>query len=142
LVLVGKFGWWRNRVLELIGSDRSIRYLGPVSEDELVALYAAAQCFVYPSQEEGFGFPPLEAMACGTPVVASNSSSIPEVVGNAGVLVDPKSVHRLAEAMEATIGNSKLRDQLRQRGFRRIKHFSWEETARQTLAVYHKVVAS
>lgn len=140
LVLVGELEWWGYHVLRLIGGDRTIHYLGPVSDHELLHLYSAAECLAYPSKEEGFGFPPLEAMACGTPVVASRSSSIAEVVGNAGLLVETRSVSRLAHAMQRIVEDKDLSQMLRHRGLKRVLQFQWEETARKTLEVYRKVV--
>jgi glycosyltransferase involved in cell wall biosynthesis len=97
---------------------------------------SAASLFVFPSLEEGFGLPPLEAMACGTPVVASNTSSMPEVLADAALLVSPMDQGELADAMAAVLTSPALAAQLAERGLERSRRFSWEETARQTLAVY------
>ncbi|MFY9723666.1 MAG: glycosyltransferase family 1 protein, partial [Azonexus sp.] len=102
--------------------------------------YSGARVFVYPSLYEGFGLPPLEAMACGAPVIVSNRSSLPEVVGDAGLQVDALDVDGLAEAMNRLIGDDVLRASLRQRGMARGKGFSWRRCAEETLAVYRKVV--
>jgi glycosyltransferase involved in cell wall biosynthesis len=104
----------------------------------LAALYSGAQVFVYPSYFEGFGLPPLEAMQCGTPVIVGNQTSLPEVVGDAGVLVDPFSVDAIASALERVIRDSNLRSTLSVKGLDRARNFSWRETAKQTLAVYEK----
>jgi glycosyltransferase involved in cell wall biosynthesis len=112
-----------------------------VAEEDLPALYTGALAFVFPSLYEGFGLPPLEAMACGTPVVASNVSSLPEVVGDAALLVDPYNVEELAEAMYRVLTEQELHEQLRRKGLERAQLFSWEETARKTLKVYEEVYA-
>ena len=141
LVIAGKLGWCGDRVLRVVGGDRTIHCLGAVTDEELRWLYAAAECLVYPSQEEGFGFPPLEAMACGTPVVALRCASLPEVVGDAGLLVEPGSPRRLADALERLLEDQALQERLHQRGLVRVRQFRWEETARQTLAVYRRVAS-
>ena len=95
--------------------------------------------FVYPSLYEGFGLPVLEAMSCGTPVVTSNISSMPEIIGDAGLLVDPTNINSLAENIEKLILSNSLRDSLRQLGISRAATFSWERTARETLNVYTQI---
>jgi glycosyltransferase involved in cell wall biosynthesis len=141
LVLVGKCAWLYDETLrtikELQVSDCVI-LTGYVPEADLPALYSGAVCFVYPSYFEGFGLPPLEAMQCGAPVIAGNKTSLPEVVGDAGVLVDPYDVAALAAAIENVISDSDLRAQLSVKGLERAKLFDWRETARQTLAIYQK----
>ncbi len=108
----------------------------------LPALMSGAALFVYPSLYEGFGMPPLEAMACGTPLITSDVSSLPEVVGGAALLVNPYDVlEGLAEAMHRVMTNPELQEELRLKGLERAKLFSWEETARQTLKVYEEVHA-
>ena len=111
----------------------------PSDNHQLVLYYNAAQLLVFPSLYEGFGLPPLEAMACGTPVVASNLSSIPEVVGEAGILVDPVEVEDIAAGIERGLSDSLLRERLRQAGLERAKKFSWHKTAQQTWQVYQEV---
>ncbi|NSW81650.1 MAG: glycosyltransferase [Syntrophothermus sp.] len=96
---------------------------------------------ILPSLYEGFGFPPLEAMACGTPVVVSKVASLPEVVGDAGVYVDPYDVEDIARGIYTVLSDSKLRAELRQRGLERAKLFSWEKTAEETLAVFEEVLS-
>ena len=127
-------------VFRSIKGDRTIRYLGPVRDRDLLPLYAAAACLAYPSQEEGFGFPPLEAMSCGTPVVALRTGSLPEVVGDAGLLVESSSVRKLADALEGLVADERLWEALRQRGLKRARQFRWEETAAKTLAVYQRMI--
>jgi glycosyltransferase involved in cell wall biosynthesis len=104
----------------------------------LPTLYSAATAFVWPSLMEGFGLPPLEAMACGTPVLTSNTSSMPEVVGDAAIQVDPLDVDAIASAMIVLAQNQELREALRQKGVKRAAAFSWHTTAEKTMAVYKK----
>jgi glycosyltransferase involved in cell wall biosynthesis len=115
--------------------------LGYVPEVDLPALYSAARAFVFPSLYEGFGLPPLEAMACGTPVVCSNTSSIPEVVGEAALTVDPYNIEALAAALQRVLKDEPLRAELRARGLARAAAFTWERVARETLRVYEHVLA-
>ncbi len=96
--------------------------------------------FVYPSLYEGFGLPPLEAMACGTPVITSNASSLPEVVGDAGMLVDPRSVDELADAMQRVLSDGELRTEMRTKGLERARQFSWQKAAKETVSVYEQSV--
>ncbi|MDQ6651252.1 MAG: glycosyltransferase family 4 protein [Acidobacteriota bacterium] len=141
LVVVGKCAWLYDETLRTIKElevSNSVVLTGYVPEANLPALYSGALCFVYPSYFEGFGLPPLEAMKCGAPVIASNKTSLPEVVGQAGILVDPFDVNEIASAIEKVIGNSNLRSHLRAKGFARARLFDWRETARQTVAVYKK----
>jgi len=107
--------------------------------EELPLLYNAAECLALPSLYEGFGLPALEAMACGTPVVCSHATSLPEVVGDAAVLVDPLSVRSLAEGMQNILGDSTLRSELRRKGLERAKQFRWQDSAAKTLKVYREV---
>lgn len=118
---------------------KRIRLLGDVAEDDLPFLYNLADLFVFPSLYEGFGLPPLEAMASGVPVVSSNTSSLPEVIGDAGILVDPEDIRQLADAMMQALEDEKLRKKMREKGLQRARAFSWRETARQTLELYEKV---
>lgn len=124
------------------GLSNGICFLGHISDAELVALYSAVDVFVFPSLYEGFGMPVLEAMACGTPVVASNAASLPEVVGDAGILVDPRDANGLAEAICKVLTDAELREELRQRGLMRAKEFSWQRCAQATLAVYQEMIES
>ena len=119
----------------------SVRFLEGVSDQDLVQFYNLADLFVFPSLYEGFGLPPLEAMACGTPVVCSNASSLPEVVGDAALTVDPYDVEALAEAMRRVLSDPDLADDLRRRGLERAAGFTWERTARETVEVYREVLS-
>lgn len=112
-----------------------VRFLGRVPDAWLPALIAAATAFVYPSYYEGFGLPPLEAMACGTPVITADRTSLPEVVGDAGMMVDPFDVSAIAAAMEKLLEDQSLADALAHRGLQRAGTFTWESTARRTLEV-------
>ena len=112
---------------------------GYLPADDLRRLYSYADLFVYPSLYEGFGLPPLEAMACGAPVITSNTSSFPEVVGDAALQIDPRDPDALADAMNAVLEDESLAATLRASGFDRVKRFSWERAARETLQVYRRV---
>jgi glycosyltransferase involved in cell wall biosynthesis len=139
LAIAGGEGW-RNRLIhQAVAASpfaADIRFLGYVPDAELPALMNGALAFVYPSVYEGFGLPPLEAMACGTPVITSNRSSLPEVVGDAALLVHPDDPAELADAMARVVEHESLRDDLRGRGLKQAQRFSWEGTARLTLEVY------
>lgn len=141
LVLVGPEGWLNGGLGEAVGSlglrDR-VRLTGFVSDDDLSGWYSAADCFVFPSVYEGFGLPPLEAMRCGAPVVTSNVSSLPEVVDDAALMVDPLDVDAIATAILQAVSDPALAADLRARGFERAAEFSWQRTARETLAVYRE----
>ena len=145
LVLVGKRGWLYEETLRAVGDERVSEhtiFTGYVPETDLPALYTAALCFVYPSYFEGFGLPPLEAMQCGTPVIAGEQTSLPETVGDAGLLVDPYDESSIARGIARLIDDPGLRARLRARGLERACMFSWSETARLTLGVYERVVAA
>jgi glycosyltransferase involved in cell wall biosynthesis len=122
--------------------SRDVRFTDFVTDDDLVLLYNAADLFVFPSLYEGFGLPPLEAMACGTPVVSSNRSSMPEVIGDAAILVDPSDVEALADAMHNVLSNEALKTELTNRGLQRAKAFSWEKTAKEGLNLFNEVIQS
>jgi glycosyltransferase involved in cell wall biosynthesis len=142
LVIVGPDTWWadetfaRAREVRAQGRLAGLRFTGYVEERNLQTLYRKALALVYVSLYEGFGLPALEAMVHGTAVIGSNCSSIPEAVGDAGVLVDPCDVGAIAAAMERVYASPELRAELAQRGRARAAGFTWEETARRTLAVY------
>ena len=119
--------------------EPEIIFLRDVPDADLPALYAGAIVFVFPSLYEGFGLPPLEAMACGAPVVCSNASSLPEVVGDAAVLVDARNAQELGSAIARVLDDAALRDELRAKGIAQAAQFSWERTARETLKVYKQL---
>ncbi|TAK27204.1 MAG: glycosyltransferase family 1 protein [Chloroflexota bacterium] len=144
LVLAGAKGWLYQDALALVGTlglEDSVRLLRPDSSEELALLYNAATVFVLPSLYEGFGFPALEAMACGTPVVASRTSALTEIVADAGELVEPTDSKALAQVLMTLLGDETLRAELRAMGLRRSAEFSWQKTAAETLASYRKAVA-
>ncbi|MGH9900326.1 MAG: glycosyltransferase family 4 protein [Pyrinomonadaceae bacterium] len=141
LVLVGKRAWLYGETLRAVeesGVGGHTIFTGYVSEGDLPALYTGAKCFVYPSYFEGFGLPPLEAMQCGTPVVTGDRTSLPEVVGDAGLMVDPFDIGAIAGAVERLLDSPALRAELRAKGLARAKIFSWRENARLTLAAYER----
>lgn len=128
------------RTAEQVGlPEDAIRYLGWVPEQDKPALYAGAAAFLFPSLYEGFGLPPLEAMACGTPVICSNASSLPEIVGDAAVQVDPSDAVMWAESIRAVVGDPNRQREMRERGLAQARQFSWARTAEETLAVYRSV---
>ena len=117
-----------------------IRFLGPVDDDALVALYAGAAAFVYPSRYEGFGLPLLEAMACGAPVIGARAGAIPEVVGDAGILVDPDDEVEMATWISRLMTDGDLADRFRRAGRKRAMDYTWERTARQTTDAYEEAI--
>jgi glycosyltransferase involved in cell wall biosynthesis len=141
LLFVGRDIWGTDSTARVAAENgwSWARFAGYVPDQALPALYAAASVFAYPSLYEGFGIPPLEAMACGTPVVASTAGALPEVLGNAALLVDPVDEHALAEALEAALSNPET---LRERGIERAARFRWEHTAAQTWRVYEEAARS
>jgi len=143
LVIGGARGWLYEEVfarVEELDLTGDVLFPGYIPPDELPLWYNAAELFVYPSLYEGFGLPPLEAMACGTPVITSNVSSLPEVVGEAGLTVDPMDSEGLAEAMNQVLGDETLRQSMRERGLARAGHFSWAKAARETVGVYQRAL--
>ncbi len=115
-----------------------MRWLGPVAEADLPALYSGAAIFVFPSLYEGFGLPVLEAMACGVPVICSDASSLPEVAGKAALQVDARRPDLLAAAIAALLSDPPRRTQMRAQGFIQAARFSWDETAQRTLEIYRQ----
>jgi len=123
------------------GVQNDVRFMGFVPIEMLRVFYDAAKVFVFPSLYEGFGLPPLEAMAHGTPVVTSNTSSLPEVVGNAAVLVNPENVFEIMRALHRVLLDPVVREKLKQHGYEQVKKFSWDASARKILDVYEEVAA-
>jgi glycosyltransferase involved in cell wall biosynthesis len=121
------------------GVQNDVRFMGFVPIEMLRVFYDAAKIFVFPSLYEGFGLPPLEAMAHGTPVVTSNTSSLPEVVGNAAVMVNPENVFEIMRALHRVLLDQQVRDKFKQRAYEQVKKFSWDASARQILGVYEAV---
>ncbi len=139
LVLAGGKGWLFEdafAIIEELKMDSQVHLLGRVSSEDLLYLYNAAELLAHPAFYEGFGLPPLEAMACGLPVVVSQVASLPEVVGDAGLLIDPHDVDELTVGMWRILNDSELRQEMREKGFRQAERFSWQRAARETLAIY------
>jgi glycosyltransferase involved in cell wall biosynthesis len=130
------FGAPTAAAVRALGLADQVDFVGHVPDDDLPAYYCGAVCLVLPSRAEGFGFPPLEAMACGCPVVVSTAGALPEVVGDAGLLVAPDDVDGLRRALEALLADDSLRRRLRERGLRRAQAFTWDRTAEAILRVY------
>lgn len=144
LVIVGMNGWGMenfSQSLRHMIAKGEVRLLGYVAQAELPALYSGARLFVYPSLYEGFGLPPLEAMACGVPVIASRRASLPEVVGNAGIQVEAMDDAAIAGHMRALIEDDALRARLSEAGQARASAFTWRKFAHETIAVYKKIIA-
>lgn len=146
LVIVGKKGWHYQEIFKIVtklnlnkGRERIV-FTGYVSEEELPFLYNAADVFVYPSLYEGFGIPPLEAMACGVPVISSNLSSIPEVIGEAGILINPYNIQDIYQTLYKLLNDDKLKKELKSKGLKRAQEFSSEKLANETIKVYKKTM--
>ena len=142
LIIVGQKTWKVRDIFSTVkdlGLEEKVIFTGYVPQEDLPLLYNAASLFVYPSLCEGFGLTILEAMACGVPVITSNIFSMPEVTGDAAKLVDPYSVEEIASVIYEILSDEALRESMIQKGFERIKEFSWERAARETLAVYEEI---
>ncbi|HUP27426.1 MAG TPA: glycosyltransferase family 1 protein, partial [Chloroflexia bacterium] len=138
LLLAGRRGWLYESLLESIRAKELgdlIKFADYVEREDLPALYSGATAMTFPSLYECFGLPPLEAMSCGTPVLASNTSSLPEVVGDAGILLDPRDAEAWAETLRGVIANPELRAEMSRKGLQRAAQFTWERCARETLAL-------
>lgn len=143
LVLAGSRGWLSEEVYETVEAlnlSDHVRFLGRVPSQQLLYLYNAARVLVHPSFYEGFGLPPLEAMTCGTPTIVSNVSALPEVVGDAAILIDPHDIDGLTVAMWHVLTDENLRASLSTKGLKRAQIFSWKHAAQETLNVYRRVV--
>lgn len=144
IVFVGGKGWNNSRLQQTIHDHNlssKVIFTGFVKDEDLPYIYNRASVFIYPSLYEGFGLPPLEAMACGTPVICSNTSSLPEVVGRAGLLINPQDETEIAQAMKKILNSPLLAQKLSAKGQKQAEKFSWAKTARETLAVFHKILA-
>jgi glycosyltransferase involved in cell wall biosynthesis len=145
LVIVGAKGWQFSPVFDEVSRlhlETRVRFLGYVPDDDLPGLYSACEAFLYLSLYEGFGLPPLEAMACGSPIIVSDRSSMPEVIGDAGLLCDPTSPEDIAAKTLTVLGDAVETACWRERALARARHFSWEKTARLTHDVYTRVLAA
>lgn len=141
LIKVGKAGAKRFRNLSLktvraLGLNPKVTFTGHVSEEELATFYDMADVFLFPSLYEGFGLPPLEAMASGTPVITSNTSSLPEIIGDAGIMINPRDVDSLAKSIVTVLGSESLRMKMREKGLDQAGRFSWKKCADETAKVY------
>jgi glycosyltransferase involved in cell wall biosynthesis len=144
LVIVGRKLWLASEIFDEVKRQRwadDVILTGYVADEDLPALYRAARAFVYPSLFEGFGLPPLEAMACGTPVVTSDVSSLPEITGDAALLIDPNDERALANALIEVVNNDRLRAELREKGIAQAKKFTWRDAAEKTLRLYQEAYA-
>lgn len=143
LVIAGGRGWLADDVFETLDAlklGERVRWLGAVEQTDLLPLYSGAALLCMPSHYEGFGLPALEAMACGTPVVVSDRASLPEIAGDAGLLVDPDDQASIADALRRVLTDSSLAKTLREKGIARAKTFSWRRAARETVSVYQKML--
>lgn len=141
LVIVGKEGWKHKQVDKLIKEyklEKDIIFPGYLKDTDLHKAYLLAKLFVFPSLYEGFGIPPLEAMATGCPVISSNRASLPEVIGEAGLLIDPNNAYKFADAISSLIDKPEIRDMLIERGFKQAEKFSWRESAQKVLQVFQE----
>jgi glycosyltransferase involved in cell wall biosynthesis len=143
LVLVGRYGWRYEELLRQINNldlEGMVHFTGYVSQEDLPLVYNLSSLFVYPTLYEGFGLPALEAMACGVPVITTDVSSLPEIVGEAGILVPVNNVEALYGAMIAVLGDEDLRRKMINKGIQRAAKFTWEQTAKLTFQVYQQVM--
>ena len=141
LVIGGGAGWMNSDIYRYVQDNdlgEYVKMIGHVDDEDLPALYTSCEVFVYPSMYEGFGLPVLEAMACGAPVITSRTSSLPEVAGDAAILVDPEDVQSIRDAMEGLLTNGGKRSKLREKGLKQSLNFLWRRTAKETLEVYDR----
>ncbi|MDR3582749.1 MAG: glycosyltransferase family 1 protein [Candidatus Pacebacteria bacterium] len=139
LVIAGSSGWKNEGIFQEINNSESkddIQVINFVDDEDKPYIYNLASLFVYPSFFEGFGFPPLEAMKCGVPVIASNNSSLPEIVGNAGILIDPDKPEEIFRAMREVLSSRELQLELIKKGFEKADQFAWKKTAQKTLEIF------
>ena len=142
LVICGRKGWFFEEIFETVKElklEEKVVFTGYIPDEDIPLLMNGAEIFVYPSLYEGFGLPPLEAMACGTPVISSKVSSLPEVIGDAGILINPNDVEELSNAILRVLINNELRAQLSEKGLKQASKFSWKRTTSKIVEVYNKV---
>jgi glycosyltransferase involved in cell wall biosynthesis len=142
LAIAGGKGWLYEETWSTVKElklEEKVRFLGRVSDLELITLYSLADVFAFPSFFEGFGIPPLEAMACGAPVITSNTSSLPEVTGDAAIQVDPHDIHAIANAISRLLGDEQLQEKLRQKGYLQAQKYTWAKAAHKMITVYQKL---
>lgn len=143
LVITGKKGWYYQNLFDItnkLGLEKKIIFTGYIEDSEKSALYSGAKVFLFPSLYEGFGLPPLEAMSCGTPVVSSNVTSIPEVIDEAGILLSPYDKKAWIQAINKLLSDNNFRKKMVEKSLLRSKYFSWQKTAKQTIEVYNKIL--
>lgn len=143
LVIAGKKGWMYDKIFHLVEElqlKSDVIFTGYVNSEDIPMLFQGAKLFVFPSIYEGFGMPPLEAMACGTPVMVSNQASIPEVVGEAGYYINPYNVNDICDAMKTLIESNELRMRLREKGLLRAKNFTWNSSVIRLMDIYNKIL--
>jgi glycosyltransferase involved in cell wall biosynthesis len=141
LIIAGQKGWLAEESLrapQKFGVEKRVQFVDYVPEDMLPSLYSAADALAYPSLYEGFGLPVLEAMACGVPVLTSKTSSLPEVAGDAAILVDPTKVEEIAQGLARILLDERLRADLREKGIARARSFTWANSARGLISVFHR----
>ena len=136
LAITGKYGWGK----DVTPSPNLVKILGFIPEKDMVALHASAICLAYPSLYEGFGLPLVKSLKVGTPIITSNVSSMPEIVNNSGILVDPNSTSQITNALEKILHSQKLRQKLSQEGIVQSQKFSWAKTATKTLQIYNQII--
>ncbi|HTK10185.1 MAG TPA: glycosyltransferase family 1 protein [Ktedonobacteraceae bacterium] len=142
LAIAGGQGWLYEETRQLVTElklEKKVRFLGRVSDLELITLYSMADIFAFPSFAEGFGIPLIEAMACGAPVITANVSAMPEVVGDAALLIDPHNNDELAAAINKLLVNETLREELRAKGYQRAREYTWEASAQKMLRIYQQL---
>ncbi len=142
LAIAGGQGWLYEETKQLVAElklEKKVRFLGRVTDLELILLYSMADVFAFPSFAEGFGIPLIEAMACGAPVITSNVSAMPEVVGDAALLIDPHNIDELATAISNLLENEQMREELRAKGYQRAREYTWEASAQKMLHIYQNL---
>jgi glycosyltransferase involved in cell wall biosynthesis len=143
LAVAGASGWKDSYLRENYGrfnlTENEVKFLGYVPEEDIAYLYSGASVFLFPSRYEGFGIPPLEAMTCGTPVISTNVFSLPEVIGDAGILLDPDDIDGWVEAIIKVVSDETKREEMRRKGIERAKLFSWKIAAEKTLKVFESL---
>ena len=143
LVVCGRLGWLYKPTMNLINEldiQEDIKILDFVPDEDLPYIYNLANLFVFPSQYEGFGLPVLEAMACGVPVITSNKSSLPEIIGEVGIMIEPEDIQSLADNINKVLDDEDLREEMIKKGLKQAKKFSWDKCARETLEVYKSLL--
>jgi glycosyltransferase involved in cell wall biosynthesis len=127
------------QLIKILNLQNKVKYLQNCSDTDLNKLYNLCDLFIFPSFCEGFGLPLVEAMACGAPIITSKNSSMPEVVGDAAILIDPKNINDIFRAMDQILSDDSLKEELKRKAYKRSKLFSWEKTFNQTIKVYHSI---